>query len=167
MFCKIVNVNDKKLYLRAIQLGIGMQRTNISRDVKEDLEANRIYLPKTFREFKGDKKKILLNQNIKQSISQDLKDFLLKTNSYYSNSWEGIKKLPLRYSITVSIASELYQRIGLKIINNNCNVWKKRIHLKLFEKIYYTFFALIKLFFSKNKINKEIDRECKNVLKKI
>ena len=43
---------------------------------------------------------------------------------------------------------------------------KKRIHLKLFEKIYYTFFALIKLFFSKNKINKEIDRECKNVLKR-
>ena len=166
MFCKIVNVNDKKLYLRAIQLGIGMQRTNISRDVKEDLEANRIYLPKTFREFKGKKKKILANQNIRQSISQDLKNFLLKTNSYYLNSWEGIKKLPLRYSITVSIAAELYQRIGLKIINNNCNVWEKRIHLKLFEKIYYTFFALIKLFFSKNKINKEIDRECKNVLKR-
>ena len=166
MFCKIVNVNDKKLYLRAIQLGIGMQRTNISRDVKEDLEANRIYLPKTFREFKGEKKKILANQNIRQSISQDLKNFLLKTNSYYLNSWEGIKKLPLRYSITVSIAAELYQRIGLKIINNNCNVWEKRIHLKLFEKIYYTFFALIKLFFSKNKINKEIDRECKNVLKR-
>ena len=166
MFCKIVNVNDKKLYLRAIQLGIGMQRTNISRDVKEDLEANRIYLPKTFREFKGEKKKILANQNIRQSISQDLKNFLLKTNSYYLNSWEGIKKLPLRYSITVSIAAELYQRIGLKIINNNCNVWEKRIHLKLFEKIYYTFFALIKLFFSKNKINLEIDRECKNVLKR-
>jgi hypothetical protein len=66
----------------------------------------------------------------------------------------------------VSIAAELYQRIGLKIINNNCNIWEKRIHLKLFEKIYYTFFALIKLFFSKNKINKEIDRECKNVLKR-
>ena len=165
MFCKVVNVNDKNLYLRAIQLGIGMQRTNISRDVKEDLEANRIYLPKTCREFKGEKKQILINQNIKQSISKDLKDFLLKTNSYYLNSWEGIKKLPLRYAITVSIAAELYQRIGLKIINNNCNVWEKRIHLKLFEKIYYTFFALKKLFFSKNKINKEIDRECKNVLK--
>ena len=96
----------------------------------------------------------------------NFKNFLLKTNSYYLNSWEGIKKLPLRYSITVSIAAELYQRIGLKIINNNCNVWEKRIHLKLFEKIYYTFFALIKLFFSKNKINKEIDRECKNVLKR-
>ena len=77
MFCKIVNVNDKKLYLRAIQLGIGMQRTNISRDVKEDLEANRIYLPKHLENLK-EKKKILANQNIRQSISQTLKIFFLK-----------------------------------------------------------------------------------------
>ena len=33
-----------------------MQRTNISRDIKEDLELNRIYLPKTKRKFKGEKK---------------------------------------------------------------------------------------------------------------
>ena len=33
MFCKIINVTNKELYLRAIQLGIGMQRTNISRDI--------------------------------------------------------------------------------------------------------------------------------------
>ena len=30
-----------------------MQRTNISRDIKEDLELNRIYLPKKIRNFKG------------------------------------------------------------------------------------------------------------------
>ena len=56
MFCKIININDKKLLLRAIQLGIGMQRTNISRDIKEDLELNRIYLPKIIRKYKGKKK---------------------------------------------------------------------------------------------------------------
>ena len=59
MFCKIINVTDKELYFRAIQLGIGMQRTNISRDVREDLELNRMYLPKTKRTFKGEKKKFL------------------------------------------------------------------------------------------------------------
>ena len=55
MFCKIIKINDKKLLLRAIQLGIGMQCTNISRDIKEDLELNRIYIPK-IRRFQGDKK---------------------------------------------------------------------------------------------------------------
>ena len=56
MFCKIININDKKLLLRAIQLGIGMQRTNISRDIKEDLELNRIYLPKIIENLKVKKK---------------------------------------------------------------------------------------------------------------
>ena len=62
-FVKLVKINDKKLLLRAIQLGIGMQRTNISRDIKEDLELNRIYIQKKSEDFKV-KKKILANQNI-------------------------------------------------------------------------------------------------------
>ena len=51
MFCKIINVTDKKLMLRAIQLGIGMQRTNISRDIKEDLELNRDLSTKKNKKF--------------------------------------------------------------------------------------------------------------------
>ena len=96
MFCKIINVTDKELYFRAIQLGIGMQRTNISRDVREDLELNRMYLPKTKRTFKGEKKKILNSKTLKSSISLDLKEFLNETDLYYLNSWEGIKKLPFK-----------------------------------------------------------------------
>ena len=166
MFCKIININDKKLLLRAIQLGIGMQRTNISRDIKEDLELNRIYLPKIIRKYKGKKNNILKNQFLKESISNDLHKFLNKTDSYYLNSWEGIRKLPLRYSLSVGIAAELYQRIGIKIKNRNCNIWESRIHLKLIEKIFYTFFAIKKLIFDNKRIDKEIDIECNFFLKK-
>ena len=106
MFCKIIKINDKKLLLRAIQLGIGMQRTNISRDIKEDLELNRIYIPKKIRRFQGDKKKILKSKTLAKSISEDLNKFLIKTNSYYTNSWEGIKELPLIYSLSIATAAE-------------------------------------------------------------
>ncbi len=167
MFCKIINVTDKELYLRAIQLGIGMQRTNISRDIKEDLELNRIYLPKTKRKFKGEKKKILENKFLRLSLSHDLKVFLHETDQYYLNSWEGIKKLPLKYSLSVAIAAELYQRIGFKIIKNNCNIWETRIHLKLLEKIFYSFIAIFKLVFSKRNIDENIDNKCNILLKKL
>ena len=166
MFCKIININDKKLLLRAIQLGIGMQRTNISRDIKEDLELNRIYLPKIIRKYKGKKNNILKNQFLKESISNDLHKFLNKTDSYYLNSWEGIRKLPLRYSLSVGIAAELYQRIGIKIKKRNCNIWESRVHLKLIEKIFYTFFAIKKLIFDNKRIDKKIDIECNFFLKK-
>ena len=166
MFCKIIKVTDKRLFLRAIQLGIGMQRTNISRDIKEDLELNRIYLPKKNRKFRGNIKNIPENKILKKSISKDLNKFLLKTDLYYLNSWEGIKKLPLRYSLSVGIAAELYQRIGIKIIKNNCNVWDQRIHLILIEKIFYSLVAIKKIFFGTKKVNKNIDVDCNLFLKK-
>ena len=166
MFCKIIKINDKKLLLRAIQLGIGMQRTNISRDIKEDLELNRIYIPKKIRRFQGDKKKILKSKTLAKSISEDLNKFLIKTNSYYTNSWEGIKELPLIYSLSIATAAELYQRIGIKILNKKCNIWDERIHLMLYEKITYTLLAIKKLLFGKQKIDEKIDVECKFLLKK-
>ena len=165
MFCKIIKINDKKLLLRAIQLGIGMQRTNISRDIKEDLELNRIYIPKKSEDFKVIKK-ILKSKTLAKSISEDLNKFLIKTNSYYTNSWEGIKELPLIYSLSIATAAELYQRIGIKILNKKCNIWDERIHLMLYEKITYTLLAIKKLLFGKQKIDEKIDVECKFLLKK-
>ena len=35
MMCKIMNVKDKKMIFKGIQLGIAMQFTNIARDIKD------------------------------------------------------------------------------------------------------------------------------------
>ena len=45
MLCPIFEVNDKKAFEHANNLGIAMQLTNICRDVFEDAENDRIYLP--------------------------------------------------------------------------------------------------------------------------
>ena len=161
MFCKIIKVNNTKLIFRGVQLGIAMQRTNISRDIREDLESNRMYLPREARQYRGEKKKIIHNNKLKKTISEDLLSFLKQTEKFYQNSWIGIRKLPFKYAIPVSIAAELYQRIGNKIIKNNCNIWDRRIYLNKFEKVKYSFFALYKLFFLKTKLEGKIDIECK------
>ena len=113
------------------------------------------------------KKKILENKSLRLSLSHDLKIFLHETDQYYLNSWEGIKKLPFKYSLSIAIAAELYQRIGFKIIKNKCNIWESRIHLKLLEKIFYSFIAIFKLVFSKKDINEKIDNKCNILLKKL
>ncbi len=167
MFCKIIKINNSKLIFRGIQLGVAMQRTNISRDIKEDLESNRMYLPKEARQYKGAKKKIIHNNKLKKTISEDLLRFLEKTEKFYQNSWIGIRKLPFKYAVPVSIAAELYQRIGNKIVKNNCNIWDRRIYLNKFEKVKYSFFALYKLFFLKTKLEIKTDIECKFILDNI
>ena len=51
---KILKVNKKSSLKSAIDLGIAMQLTNISRDVIEDLKNGRSYINKNFDEIKSD-----------------------------------------------------------------------------------------------------------------
>ena len=47
MMCQVLRVEDARAIPHAIDLGIGMQLTNIARDVKEDAERGRVYIPAT------------------------------------------------------------------------------------------------------------------------
>ena len=71
---KILKVNKKNSLKSAIDLGIAMQLTNISRDVIEDFNNNRIYIDQNF-------------ENIKSTIELSEK--------FYENSFYSIKELSL------------------------------------------------------------------------
>ena len=149
MFCRIIKENDKDQNLRAIQLGIAMQFTNISRDINEDLKMDRIYLPKSIRTYKEKKQEILDSFKIKESLASDLIILLKITDLIYINAWKGISKLNKKYAIPISIAAELYQRIIIKIMKDSNKVWTQRLYINFIEKIYFTLIAL-KLLFVKN-----------------
>ena len=51
MMAKILRVSKKSSLKSAIDLGIAMQLTNISRDVIEDFEKKRSYINKNFEEI--------------------------------------------------------------------------------------------------------------------
>ena len=170
MFCKIIKVKDKKLILGGIQLGIAMQLTNISRDVVEDLKMNRIYIPKTMRSYKNnnDKELILKNENIKKRISEDLLVLLKQAEYFYENAWISIKTLKKKYGIPISIAAELYRKIGRKIAKKNGNIWSNRIYVNIIEKIFFSLVTIYKLYFSKKiSIKVDIENDVILILKKL
>ena len=169
MFCKIINVSDQKMILGGIQLGIAMQLTNISRDVAEDLKMNRIYIPKSIRNYKNnDKEKILSNNNIKMRISKDLLVLLKLADLFYDNAWSSIYILKKKYGIPISIAAELYRRIGKKIAYKKGNIWRERIYVNFFEKVFFSFKAIYKLYFSKNvSFKKKVESKVILMLKKL
>ncbi len=159
MMCKIMKTNSPKLYLKGIQLGIAMQITNISRDIKEDLERGRIYIPKTLRTVvnKGCNE-ILQNKILRKKMSRDIEKLIDNSNKIYSNAWNGILELPLRFSIPIAIACELYKEIGKKIKKDSYQIWHKRIYVNLFEKIlisFKTFFKVILKYKTKDFLNEE------------
>ena len=135
---------DKKSSLKsAIDLGIAMQLTNISRDVIEDSENNRFYINENFEE-------ILSTINL--------------ADTFYENSFYSIKDIPINFRFSILVARRVYRKIGHKIKNkknleNYLNSGK--IYVSNVEKVLETFlsiFDLIRLSFS-HKLDDEIQHD--------
>ena len=140
MMAKIFGVQKKESLQRAIDLGIAMQLTNIARDVIEDEKKNRTYL-------------------IKESNNTflDIKNTILKADTFYNSSFEGIRDIPLNCRFSIIVARRVYRHIGKKILEKKdlFNYQKAgKIYVSNFSKIIQTILSLldlIKLFFIRSK----------------
>ena len=139
MMAKILNVHKEQSLKSAIDLGIAMQLTNISRDVMEDKKNNRFYINESF---------------------EDIKNTIKLSEQFYKNSFYSIKEIPLSFRFSILVARRVYRKIGYKILNKqNIENYKKsgKIYVSNIEKIIETFlsiFDLIKLsLISKNDNN--------------
>ena len=148
MMAKILNVHKEQSLKSAIDLGIAMQLTNISRDVMEDKKNNRFYINESFEEIKN---------TIKLS------------EKFYENSFYSIKEIPLSFRFSILVARRVYRKIGHKIINkNNLENYKNsgKIYVTKIEKIIETFLSIFDLiiltFTNKNDNNIEHDHSLIN-----
>ena len=138
MMAKIFGVKKKESLQRAIDLGIAMQLTNISRDVIEDEKKNRIYLIKSSKD-----------------TMLDIKNIISKADSFYDSSFIGIKDIPLNCRFSIIVARRVYRQIGKKILQKkDIGSYRKagKIYVSNFGKIIQTIFSLsdlIMLFFIK------------------
>ena len=138
MMAKILRVNDRAALLGAIDLGIAMQLTNISRDVIEDKMSNRFYIKSSF---------------------SDLKNTIGIADEFYDNAFFSIKAIPLRMRFAIVVARRVYRRIGYKVLRcGNFETYEKsgRIYVHNFEKIFETIlslFDLLKLSLAKRSAN--------------
>ncbi|MDB3888299.1 squalene/phytoene synthase family protein [Candidatus Pelagibacter sp.] len=127
MMAKILKVSKKNSLKSAIDLGIAMQLTNISRDVIEDSKNNRSYINENFEE-----------------ISSTIK----LADDFYKNSFYSIKDIPIGFRFSILVARRLYRKIGHKILNkNNLENYKNsgKIYVTDIEKILETFLSIFDL----------------------
>ena len=130
MMAKILHVHKEQSLKSAIDLGIAMQLTNISRDVMEDKKINRFYINESF---------------------EDIKTTIKLSEKFYENSFYSIKEIPLSFRFSILVARRVYRKIGYKILNKqNIDNYKKsgKIYVSNIEKTIETFlsiFDLIKL----------------------
>ena len=143
MMAKILKVKNKEALKAAINLGIAMQLTNISRDVIEDKMNNRFYI----------------NDDI-----DVIKSTINLSNIFYDISFWAIREIPLSFRFSILVARRVYKRIGYKISKKNTFLEyqsAKKIYVTKIEKVYETAMSLIDLlklnFIKKN--NYTIDKD--------
>ena len=110
MMSKIIGVKHEKAAQSAIDLGIGMQLTNIARDVYEDSKMKRIYLPANW--IPNISLKNLNDLHNKSSenderISNAIHEVIGLSDKFYENGFAGLKYIPLSTRLGIFIAANI------------------------------------------------------------
>lgn len=119
----------------AAQLGLAMQLTNILRDVGEDARLGRIYLPQDELRGAGYCEEELLSGTITPNFRALLDQQIDRANALYEASLPGIALLHPESRFAIASAAAIYRGILPKIVANDYDVFTRRAHLNLREKL--------------------------------
>ena len=128
MMAKILGVKTITSLKAAINLGVAMQLTNISRDVVEDSINNRFYIHHSM---------------------DDIKSTIKISEVFYDNSFYSIKDIPINLRFAILVARRVYRKIGRKIMKiNSFEDYKNsgKIYVNNLEKLLETMYSIYDFF---------------------
>jgi phytoene synthase len=135
MMCRVMGVKSQIAEKHAIDLGVAMQLTNIARDVAEDWNRGRCYIPKTWLqvELPGHASSQIDCENgsvrppSHADISKCVERLLAMAELRYTSGLQGIAMLPLGCRPAIDLAAKLYREIGREILRREMRVMDGRI----------------------------------------
>jgi phytoene synthase len=116
MLSRVLGVRDPAADLSAIALGLGMQLTNIVRDVAEDAAKGRVYLPESALAVHGLRPvDLLAGRADRAAVHAVCLDVLELADCCYRVADRGLADIPLRSRFGIAVAARLYAAIGWRI----------------------------------------------------
>jgi phytoene synthase len=116
-------------------LGIALQLTNILRDVGEDLQRGRIYLPLDELLQFGLTEDDLFSRKVTEKYKTFLKFQIARARDYYAEATRGIPMLAPDARFAVRASLDLYAGILDKIEENDYDNFHKRAYTSKLEKL--------------------------------
>lgn len=130
----IVGFHSSDAVPYAIKLGVALQMTNILRDVGEDYQAGRLYLPREELAFYGVREQDIVEGRVTDNWRQFMKFQIDRTRQLYEASWQGVKMLEREGQFAIGAASVFYQGILDEIEKNDYDVFTRRASLSNWGK---------------------------------
>ena len=136
----ILGVHSTQALVAAENLGIGMQLTNILRDVSGDLALGRIYLPREdlirFGCPPDHLTQLYRDRRCPDDRFRALMRFqVARAHQFYVRGMSGIWLLPPDCRLPILVASRLYRRILTVIVRNDYDVIRTRASTSFPEKV--------------------------------
>lgn len=141
MMCPTLELRDSRALRCAAHLGMAMQLTNICRDVLEDWEMGRLYVPDAFlREAGVEGLASRLGGpfplDAKRAMARAVQRLLREADAYYRSGERGLAALPWRCAFSIRTASRVYSAIGRRVERNGCDVTRGRAMVPTRAKLF-------------------------------
>ena len=135
---QVCGYSDPKAREYAIDLGLAMQLTNILRDIREDSELGRIYLPQEELARFGYTEEQLMAGEVNENFEQFMGFQVARARDYFTKGKQLLKLLPLRTRACPSVLGGIYSRVLDRIEDKGYDVYERRISLPSREKLFLT-----------------------------
>ena len=129
MMARVMHVTDAAVLRRAQDLGLAFQLTNISRDVIEDAQDGRVYLPADWLVEAGlePTAQAVADPANRAAVHAVTQRLLAVAEPYYDSARDGLRGLPFRSSMAIAAARGVYREIGRKVVRRGPDAWDKRV----------------------------------------
>lgn len=135
MMCVLMGARSADALARATDLGLGMQLTNIARDVGEDAHAGRLYLPLDWLAEEGvDADAFMRDPQPTPEIRRLTKRLLKTGEERYANARAGVAALPRDCRFGIYAALLIYRGIGAEIRRAQYDSITRRAHTSKRQK---------------------------------
>ena len=131
----ILGASDPKAYEAAQKLGIAFQLANFIRDVSEDLDRGRIYLPLDDLKAAGVSKEMLAAKKLTPEIKQALQYQIERVRRLQREAAEGITLLDPVSQPCINAASELYCGIVDEVEKINYEIFTHRAKTSTWRRL--------------------------------
>lgn len=135
MMARVMGVRDEAVLDRACDLGLAFQLTNIARDIVEDAQNGRCYLPKSWLDQAGLAGKNLADPQYRALLAPLAARLVSEAEPYYLSARSGLPGLPLRSAWAIATARGVYREIGVKVQHAGAHAWDARQRTSSGEKL--------------------------------
>ena len=135
MMCHLLGVRRRRAVVHGVHLGMAMQLTNMCRDVAEDWQRGRLYLPLDLTpELARRPEAGPLHDGDVPVLARAVRQLLAHADRLYASGDRGLPYLPFRARWGVATARRVYSSIGERILAQEADVRRGRAVVSGFEK---------------------------------